>query len=191
VIARDCVEYLMNRRLFFLAALAALLLTGCQSMPREPIATVENLDLERFMGDWYVIANIPTFIEKGAHNAVESYARGEGNRIETTFRFRAGAFDGPVKVYEPTGFVSDRSNAVWGMQFLWPIKAEFLVIYVDPDYGRTIIGRSARDYVWLMAREPQLSDAEYAEMLDVVERAGYDPGQVQKVPQAWPEAPAG
>jgi apolipoprotein D and lipocalin family protein len=32
-----------------------------------------SVDLERFMGDWYVIANIPTFIEKGAHNAVEGY----------------------------------------------------------------------------------------------------------------------
>ena len=28
--------------------------------------TVDYVDLERFMGDWYVIANIPTFIEKGA-----------------------------------------------------------------------------------------------------------------------------
>ena len=35
--------------------------------------TVEFVDLERFMGDWYVIANIPTFIEKGATNAIESY----------------------------------------------------------------------------------------------------------------------
>ena len=35
--------------------------------------TVSYVDLDRFMGDWYVIANIPTFLEKGAHNAVERY----------------------------------------------------------------------------------------------------------------------
>ena len=56
--------------------------------------TVAKVDLPRFMGDWYVIANIPTFIETGAHNAVESYALAEDGSIETTFTFRDGAFDG-------------------------------------------------------------------------------------------------
>ena len=27
------------------------------------LKTVDFVDLKRFMGDWYVIANIPTFIE--------------------------------------------------------------------------------------------------------------------------------
>jgi len=39
-----------------------------------PLKTVKSVDIQRFMGDWYVIANIPTWIEKGAHNAVESYS---------------------------------------------------------------------------------------------------------------------
>lgn len=180
----------MGLRTFFFAAGLGVLLTGCGSVSKPPIDIVDDLDIDRFMGDWYVIANIPTFLEKGAHNAVESYTRGPGNEIETTFRFRKGSFDGPVKVYRPTGFVSDQSNAVWGMQFVWPIKAEYLVIFLDEDYGRTIIGRSSRDYVWLMARKPEVSEQEYSEMLSAVERAGYDPDLVQKVPQRWPEAPA-
>ena len=44
-------------------------ITGCQTM--KPIHTVEYVDLNRFMGDWYVIASIPTFIEKESFNAVE------------------------------------------------------------------------------------------------------------------------
>ena len=46
---------------------------------------IDYVDLERFMGDWYVIANIPTFIEKGAVNAVESYELDSKGRINTTF----------------------------------------------------------------------------------------------------------
>ena len=57
------------------------LLGGCQTT-RPPIETVDYVDLERFMGDWYVIASIPTFIEKGAHNAVESYRLAEDGTIE-------------------------------------------------------------------------------------------------------------
>jgi apolipoprotein D and lipocalin family protein len=166
----------------------ALSLTACQSMPEVPIDTVEQLDLKRFMGDWYVIANIPTFIERDAHNAVESYELKPDRKVATTFRFRDGGFDGPEKVYRPTGFVRDESNAIWGMQFLWPIKAEYLVLYIDENYQRTVIGRSKRDYIWLMARKPVLSEREYEEMLQVAAGAGYDLSQIQKVPQRWPKS---
>ncbi len=177
----------MRARFGLPGALSLLLLAGCQSVPREPITTVERLDLERFMGDWYVIANIPTFLERGAHNAVESYRLEPDGRIATRFRFRAGDFAGPLKVYEPTGFVQTPGNAVWGMQFVWPIRAEYRVLFVDADYQRTVIGRSQRDYVWLMARTPQLQPQAYAELVEVVARAGYDPGLLQLVPQRWPE----
>lgn len=162
----------------------ALLLAGCQTVSRPPIATVAHVDLPRFMGAWYVIANIPTFIEKGAHNAVESYRLAEDGSIETTFTFRADAFDGPEKQYHPRGFVVDRtSNAVWGMQFVWPFKADYRIVYLAPDYSQTVIGREARDYVWIMARTKTISDADYARLLSMLEKEGYDVARIQKVPQ--------
>ncbi len=161
-----------------------LLLAGCASHP--PMPTVESVDLERFMGDWYVIANIPTFIEKGAHNAIESYALDPDGSIATTFTFRAGAFDGEEKRYTPRGFVVPGSgNAVWGMQFVWPIKADFRIVHLTPDYGQTVIGRNARDYVWIMARTPAIADADYADILARLATLGYDVGKIQKVPQRW------
>jgi apolipoprotein D and lipocalin family protein len=161
-----------------------LLLAGCASHP--PMPTVESVDLERFMGDWYVIANIPTFIEKGAHNAIESYALDPDGSITTTFTFRAGAFDGEEKRYTPRGFVVPGSgNAVWGMQFVWPIKADFRIVHLTPDYGQTVIGRNARDYVWIMARTPAIADADYADILARLATLGYDVGKIQKVPQRW------
>ena len=164
-----------------------MLLLACQSSPRTSMDTVDRLDLERFMGDWYVVGNIPTLIERSAHNAIESYELTADGRVATTFRFRDGDFDGPEKVYRPTGFVSDKSNAIWGMQFIWPIKAEFLVLYVDENYEKTVIGRTKRDYLWFMSRKPTLSAAEYDEMLKVAEEAGYDLSRIRKVPQRWPE----
>jgi len=168
---------------FFLFPLSILLSAGCTTMP--PIRTELSVDLERFMGDWFVIANIPTFLEKDAYNAVESYRLGENAVIHTTFRFNKGGFHGPLKTYHPKGFIRDReTNAVWGMQFLWPIKAEYRIVYVSEDYRRTIIGRTKRDYVWIMARTPQIPEEDYSMLLKIVEEAGYDIGRVQKVPQA-------
>jgi apolipoprotein D and lipocalin family protein len=147
---------------------------------------VPHVDLQRFMGDWYVIASIPTFLEKGAHNAVESYRLAPDGTIETTFTFRAGSFDGEAKRYTPRGYVVDRqSNALWGMQFVWPVRADYRIVHLDPAYSRTIIARRQRDYVWIMARSPVLPEAEYQALLDLVREQGYDVTQVRKVPQQW------
>ena len=165
----------------------AVLLSGCQSMDdHPPLKLAEHVDLSRFMGDWYVIASIPTFIEKGAHNALESYRLAGDGTIATTFSFREGNFDGQKKVYTPTGFVRDaRSNAVWGMQFIWPIKADYRIVYVAPDYSSTVIGREKRDYAWIMARKPAIPEAEYRRLLGLLADQGYDISKVRKVPQRW------
>lgn len=167
--------------------MAALLLVSCASMPKEPIKPLPNVDLPRFMGDWYVIASIPTFIEKGAHNAIESYRLNPDGTIATTFTFHKNDFDGPVKTMKPRGWVQDSSsNARWGMRFVWPFKAEYLIAYRDDSYSETIIARTARDYVWIMARKPVMSDANYQRLLAKVGQLGYDTSKVTRVPQRWP-----
>lgn len=167
----------------------SLWLGGCQSTVHPPLHTVPAVDLKRYMGDWYVIANIPTFIEKGAHNAVESYRLDADGAIAVTFTFRDGAFDGPPKKYTPRGFVrndsSNSSNAVWGMQFIWPIKADFRITYLAEDYSQTIISREKRDYVWIMARTPSIPEVDYQRLLKIVGDQGYDANKVQRVPQQW------
>ena len=98
----------------------------------------------------------------------------------------SGGFDGPEKVYRPRGFVRDRdSNAVWGMQFVWPIKAEYLVVYLDEGYTQTVIGRSKRDYVWIMAREPRMPESDYRGIIGRLEGLGYDVSRIETVPQRW------
>ena len=117
-----------------IVAACTALLAGCQTAPATPLATVSRVDLPRFMGDWYVIASIPTFIETTAFNAVESYALDADGSIATTFTFLDGTFDGAQKRYHPRGFVVDRqSNAVWDMQFIWPIKADYRIAWLAED----------------------------------------------------------
>jgi apolipoprotein D and lipocalin family protein len=177
----------MNRTL--LALTTVLPLYACSHNP--PMATVDYVDIDKFMGDWYVIANIPTFLEKNAHNAVESYSKNDDGTIATTFTFRDGGFDGELKEYTPTGFITDTStNALWGMQFIWPIKADYRIVYLDEDYTKTVIGREARDYVWVMARKPVLPNDEYEDIVQFLDSIGYDVSKMNRVPQSWPEQSA-
>jgi apolipoprotein D and lipocalin family protein len=173
------------RRTGLLALLATL--AGCASAP-PTIPPVAHVDVDRFAGRWYVIAHIPSRPEKDAWNAVETYAKPVDGRIETTFTFREGGFDGPEKTMRPTGFVRPGTNgAVWGMQFVWPIRAEYVIVDLAPDYSRTIVGRSDRDYAWIMARTPTISESDYAAALARLVDLGYSLDDLRKVPQRWPD----
>ena len=175
-----------------LATALALGATTPASGSAEPPAleTVRHVNLERFMGKWFVIANIPTFVEKHAYNAVERYRLSPDGTIDTSFYCRKGGFDGPRKVYRSRAFVlDDGSNAVWGMQFVWPFKADYRITYLSDDYSQTIIGRDKRDFVWVMARKPRISRSDYDAILARLERQGYDLAKIEKVPQHWERRP--
>jgi apolipoprotein D and lipocalin family protein len=175
------------RRAHLLPALPlALFVLGMDAMARPPLPTVPKVDLERYMGEWYVIANIPTSYEKGAHNALETYRLNPDGTINTTFTYRKGSFDGPLKIMKPKGWVRDpESNAAWWMQFFWPLKAEYLIAYLNPDYSQTIVARTKRDYVWIMARTPSIPETDYSRLVQKVAELGYDTAKLERMPQRW------
>lgn len=165
----------------------ALCVAGCAS--RAPLPTVERkVDLERFMGDWYVIAGKFTWFERDAYNSLEQYELKEDGRIATTFTFRRGGFDGPEKRMTPVGFVHDHdTNAEWRMQFIWPFRAAYLIIYLDDDYRYTAIGVPSRRFLWIMAREPSIPDDAMASIKERLREVGYAVDDLTVVPQRWPE----
>jgi apolipoprotein D and lipocalin family protein len=172
------------------AALLAALLTGCQTTPdprpasEAPLRALDRpVDLQRFMGDWYVIAHIPTFIEKEAFNAVESYRLADDGTIPTTYTFNKGSFDGPLKTYNPRGFVHNRdTRAEWRMRFVWPFKAAYLIVYLDDNYETTVIGVPDRDYAWIMARTKTIPEARYEELVALLAETGHDTAKLRRVP---------
>jgi apolipoprotein D and lipocalin family protein len=170
------------KRLLFMTLLASIL-SACASNNLAPIPPVAKVDLPKFMGDWYVLAVIPTMIETESYNAIENYKLDSDGTIATTFTFNKGSLDGDVKAYHPRGFVVENTgNALWGMQFIWPIEAEYIIAYLDEAYTQTIVARSARDYVWIMARTPTVSEAEYSKLTNLVSSMGYDLSKLRKVP---------
>jgi apolipoprotein D and lipocalin family protein len=164
-------------------------MAGC-AVKHPPLKTVDRVDIDQFMGTWYVIACIPTFIETQAYNGVETYRRDPNGTIDTVFTFNKGSFDGPRKRYNPRGYIVDKvNNSTWGMQFIWPFKSEYLITHLNEDYSQTVVGRNKRDYVWIMARTPQIPESDYQRLLDELTAQGYDLSKLRKVPQQWPRNP--
>ena len=83
-----------------------------------------------------------------------------------------------------TGSVIDgTSGAVWAMRFYWVLRMQYVISYVDADYETTIVARDKRDYVWIMARTPNIDEATYDGLVDRVSNLGYDTSKLRKVPQ--------
>jgi len=170
-----------------LSALIACLFffVSCQS-PRDPLSTESYVDLESFMGTWYVVGYTPILLDGKAHNATEHYYLKQDGRIQTTYQYRKDGFDGPLKTFQPTGFVYNKeSNSEWRMQFLWPFKAAYLIVHYDEALGETIIGHPGRKYAWIMLREPEYEEATYERLLNKLVELGYDSEVIRRLPQDW------
>jgi apolipoprotein D and lipocalin family protein len=171
-----------------LTLISSAFIASCATTGPAPIRTEAYVDLERFSGEWFIIASIPTFLEKTAYNAVETYDLPVDGVVKTTFRFNEGSLDGPVKEYNPKGYVREGTgNAVWGMQFVWPVKAEYRVMHLGKNYEVSIVGRTKRDFLWIMARQPIIDESVYARLLNIAEQEGYDLSRIRKVPHRVPE----
>ena len=167
-----------------LALFAALTgLVGCADS-RPPLKTVPHVDLQRYLGTWYVIANIPYFLENGKVATADVYSMRPDGTMGNQFVFRRGSFSAPEEHWDGYAWVVEGTgNAEWGVRFIWPFSATYLVIDLDPDYRWAVVGHPSRDYFWILSRTRRLPEATYAGILERAAAQGYDVSKVAKVPQ--------
>ena len=174
------------RRLSILAAVAALALSSLAGAGLAPLPQLaEPVDLDQYAGDWFVHGaiplRIPFFSDAEARNYTEHYERLGSNAIRMTSSFatpgakrRSFSFKGNV--------VDQVHNATWSIGIVWPLRAEYSIIYLDDAYNTTVVASPNRKYAWIMSREPQMGDMQYADMLEFMAAAGFDPQAFRKVP---------
>jgi len=171
----------MKQRLatFLLMIFAPLVLTHTAAAgPTAATLPGLTLDLQRYSGDWRVQASIPIgipfFSDKYARNYTERYELNEDGSIRLICAFDDTA-KGKQRRFEFKGFLQDDdpTRSTWKVQFVWPIRATYRVLYIDESYETTIVGDGKQRYAWIMTRDNQLSDADYEALLDIVEAAGY------------------
>jgi apolipoprotein D and lipocalin family protein len=147
--------------------------------------TVKHVDIPRFMGTWYVWAGRTSFLERGAHNAVEKYTwNDQHKRIDIDFIFNKNTFNGKIKKLPQKAWIyNKKTNAHWKVQPLWPLKFDYLVIALDQDYQWTAIGVPSGSYLWIMGREPLVSERKLAEIIRELDDVAYPTNDIVRVPQ--------
>jgi len=168
-----------------LVLIMAWQISSCETLP-DFDRTVSKVEIDRFMGEWFVIASRPTFLEKGAHNAKETYTwDSEEQRIDVNFTFNQGAFDGEKESIPQIATVFDtKSNAHWKISTWWmPFQLGYLIIALDEDYKWTAVGVPNRKYLWIMAKTRSLEPSEYEMIVNRLKEIGYPVNDLQMVPQ--------
>ena len=146
--------------------------------------TVKLVNIERFMGDWYVIASVPNFIENNAINPMESYSLNSAGYIDTQFSFFTNNERKEKKRYNAKGFIRNKeTNAEWGMQFFWPIRFSYLIVDLSADYSFTVISVPSKKYIWIMSRTMALDDGVYIQIIEKLKNNGYDISKIVRTNQ--------
>jgi apolipoprotein D and lipocalin family protein len=163
-------------------------LTSCSNMSTDkklpPLKTVPHVELDRYMGDWYVFAHIPYSLEKGKVGTLDRYAKRPDGKMDNIFLFRKGSLDAPLQQWKGVAWVHDeKTNAEWRVQFLWPLRVTYLIIDLDKDYEWSVIGYPNRKLAWVLSRKPTLDEQTYQEILKRMREQGYDTTLLAKVPQ--------
>jgi apolipoprotein D and lipocalin family protein len=65
------------------------------------------------------------------------------------------------------------------LPFVW---ANYWVIDLADDYSYAVVGEPTRDYLWILARAPQMSDGVYARILAKLPALGFDPAKLIRNP---------
>ncbi len=166
-----------------LAVLLCLAALGGCAIPGQPLPLAQNVDLGRYSGRWYVIANIPYFAERGKVGSYFEVSFPDGH-VRDAYTARATDFSAAESHFTMGGYVvPDTGGAKWRETPVWPLYFSYLILYVDQDYKTALVGYPGRQYGWVLARSPDLDDATYAGLLDRFHALGYDTALFKRVPQ--------
>ncbi|AZZ36182.1 hypothetical protein CIK05_05025 [Bdellovibrio sp. qaytius] len=181
-------SHLMRNALFVPIILAAAWkLLSKSKIEKEfgPLKTAKKVNIQKYMGSWYVIANIPTFLETGAHNAIETYTwNKDKNHIDVNFTYNKDNFDGELIQIQQVAFIhNEKTNAEWRTQLYHTVKFPYVIMDLAHDYSYAVVGMPNREHVWILARNPTLEDDVYNTLKIKIADQGFDVSQLVKIPQ--------
>ena len=163
--------------IMILAALTGVLLGGCLGTP-EGVVAVDNFDKQRYLGRWYEVARLDHSFERGLSNVTADYSLREDGGIRVINR-GFSVEDGEWQQAEGRAyFVTDEQTAQLKVSFFGPFYGSYIVFELGSqnpgDYEYAFVAGNSRDYLWLLARTPEISPALRQQFIQRVGELGFD-----------------
>ncbi len=170
--------------------LIALLLSATMAAmanAREPLELVDSIDLQRYQGRWYEIARLPNRFQRQCDGEVSAdYELLEDGRVRVTNRCRRpdGGWSEAQGIArrdasDPRPAALEVRFAPRWLSFLPFVWGDYRVIALDDDYRHALVGSRDRDYLWVLARETELADSVFDDLVERARRQGFDVDALQ------------
>ena len=158
---------------------------------QEPSATVTTegnaagpVDLQRFMGRWYVIGRVPNFIERGHVASVNTYSLRGGDKVSVRYQYRVGFAEPEEEITLRARVDEDSGNRRWRTWFYKVVPTHSRILEVAPDYSWALIGYPGREMAWIFAREPDMDAALYRQLAQRLrDKYEVNTDKLKRVPQ--------
>jgi apolipoprotein D and lipocalin family protein len=153
--------------------------TNCKKHP--DLATVKNVDIEKYQGLWYEIAKLPNRFEKGLTCITANYTLLDDGKIEV--------WNNGIKNNNPNEISSikgkakpakEGDNSKLKVSFFGPFYGDYYIIDLDENYQYAMIGEPSREFFWILSRTPKIGNSLYNQLLEKAEKLGFDTSKVEK-----------
>lgn len=148
---------------------------------KEPLQLAEYVDLNKYVGMWYVISRIGTPLETGHCNSTDEYIMKPNGKIHVIYKANKKHIDGPPTSYTQTLWSASTNNAYMKIQPIWPLAFDYVVLDVDPEYNWTLVGTPKRNMLWIMARTSSIDSKLYEDLVERCKQRGFDVSKLEVV----------
>lgn len=156
---------------FLLAVCGLLLLNACTAVP-DKVTPVNPFELEKYLGTWHEIARLDHSFERGLTQVTAEYSMRPDGGVAVLNKGYEAAKERWKTAEGKAYFVGDSNTGRLKVSFFGPFYGGYNIAKLDEDYQIALVVGPNLTYAWLLARKPQLSQAECAPYLAEAERIG-------------------
>lgn len=154
---------------------------GAAEPVASPLATIDALDVPRYMGKWYEVAKFPNWFQRKCVGETHAqYSLLDDGRVEVVNRCRleSGEMNEALGVARQVGPADSprlevRFAPVW-LSFIPAVWGDYWVIDLDPDYSLVAVSEPSREYLWVLSRTPGVDAQRYQALLARLAAKGFD-----------------
>jgi apolipoprotein D and lipocalin family protein len=191
LIRTSCADFSKASACVLATALLPVALASAAGAQR-PVQTVDSVDLNRYIGEWFEIARFPNRFQRQCLGDVHAlYALRPDGRLDVVNRCRTD--DGISEARAVARVVDSRSGAKLKVRFapaflsfVPAVWGDYWVVGLAPDYSWATVGSPDRKYLWILARTAAVGTDTYAAALEAARSNGFDVARLIRTEQAGP-----
>lgn len=176
--------------------LLAMLMVVAALFQSQPVRTVDAVDLDRYVGEWFEIARLPNRFQRTCAGDVRAtYTRRPDGRIDVLNRCRAA--DGHlIEARGVARIVDARTPAKLKVRFAPAILSflpfvwgDYWIVGLAGDYSWAVVGSPDRAYLWILSRTAALETGPLDAARAAAGGNGFDVDRLVMTPHTSPGTP--